>query len=143
MISVQPTEAENWRFFMTKNIKIIPTSDYDAVVAAAQAYVDGLHAGDPDATMTAFHADAVMFGFTNGKLLGGTARNLHGFIAEHGSAPDIKTRIDILAITPTTAVVRIDMEKDAIGADYTDFHTLLKLDGGWKIVAKTYHQYDN
>ena len=127
---------------MPQNLKIVPTSDYDAVVATAQAYVDGLHAGDPDAVMTAFHDDAVMFGFTNGELLGGTARNLHGFVADNGAAPDIKTRIDVLAITPTTAVVRVDMEKDAIGADYTDFHTLLKQDGTWKIVAKTYHQYE-
>lgn len=127
---------------MSKNLKIIPTSDYDAVVATAQAYADGLRIGDADATMSAFHKDAIMFGFTNGELLGGTARNLHDFVAENGAAPDIKTRIDVLAITPTTAVVRVDMEKDAIDADYTDFHTLLKQDGAWKIVAKTYHQYD-
>ena len=127
---------------MSRNIKTVPTSDYEAVVATAQTYVDGLRVGDADATMTAFHDDAVMFGFTDGKLLGGTARNLHAFIQENGTAPDIKTRIDVLAITPTTAVVRIDMEKDAIGADYTDFHTLLKQDGAWKIVAKTYHQYE-
>lgn len=127
---------------MSRNIKTVPTSDYDAVVAAAQIYVDGLRAGDADATMKAFHDDAVMFGFTNGKLLGGTARNLHGFIKQNGTAPDIRTRIDVLAITPTTAVVRVDMEEDAIGADYTDFHTLLKQDGAWKIVAKTYHQYE-
>lgn len=127
---------------MSQNFKTVPTSDYDAVVTTAQAYVDGLHAGDPDATMSAFHKDAVMFGFTNGTLLGGTARNLHGFVADNGAAPDIKTRIDVLAITPTTAVVRVDMEKDAIGANYTDFHTLLKQDGARKIVAKTYHQYE-
>ena len=34
------------------------------------------------------------------------------------------------------------MEKDAIGADYTDFLTLIKLDGGWKIIAKVYHMYE-
>jgi hypothetical protein len=127
---------------MSTNIKTIATRDYDAVVATAQAYVDGLYAGDADATMRAFHPDAVMFGFTNGELLGGTARNLHDFIAKNGAAPDIRTRIDVLAITPTTAVVRVDMEQDAIGADYTDFHTLLKQDGAWTIVAKTYHQYE-
>jgi hypothetical protein len=35
----------------------------------------------------------------------------------------------MLAITPTTAVVRVDMEKDAICSDYTDFHTLITVDG--------------
>ncbi len=48
----------------------------------------------------------------------------------------------MLAITPTTAVARVDMEKDAIGADYTDFHTLIKLDGTWHVIAKVYHMYE-
>ena len=126
---------------MSRNLKTIPPTDYGAVVATVQTYVDGLRAGDADATMKAFHDDAVMFGFTNGELLGGTARNLHGFVAKARCGPRHTTRVDVLAITPTTAVVRVDMEKDAIGADYTDFHTLLKQDGAWKIIAKTYHQY--
>ena len=70
--------------------------------------------------------------FTNGERLGGPIKNLYDFVEKNGTAPDIKTRLDVLAITPTTAVVRIDMEKDAIGADYNDFLTLIKLDGGWK-----------
>jgi hypothetical protein len=42
----------------------------------------------------------------------------------------------VLAIKPTTAVVRVDMERDVIGGDYTDFHTLIKLNGTWHIIAK-------
>ena len=45
-------------------------------------------------------------------------------------------------VTPTTAVVRVDMEKDAAGADYTDFHTLINIDGKWQIVAKVFHMYE-
>ena len=53
-----------------------------------------------------------------------------------------RTRIDVLSITPTTAVVRVDIVKDAIGANYTDFHTLIKLNGTWQIIAKVYHMYE-
>ncbi|MGM4886415.1 nuclear transport factor 2 family protein [Tardiphaga sp. 20_F10_N6_6] len=127
---------------MTRNIKTVPTADFDAVVAVAQSYVDGLRVGSAKDVGGAFHEDAVMYGFTNGSPMAGTIRNLYEFVDKSGKAPDIKTRIDVLAITPTTAVVRVDMEKDAIGADYTDFHTLLKDAGGWKIVAKVYHQYE-
>ena len=67
-----------------------------------------------------------MYGFTNDKLLGGPIKNLYDFVEKNGNAPDIKTRLDVLAITTTTAVVRVDIENDAIGADYTDFHTLIK-----------------
>lgn len=127
---------------MTKNIKTIPTSDFDEIIATVQRYVDGLKIGKSADVANAFHKDAVMYGFTNGKLLGGPIKNLYDFVDENGTAPDIKVRLDILGITPTTAVVRVDMEKDAIGADYTDLHTLIKMDGKWQVIAKVYHMYE-
>jgi len=127
---------------MTKNIKTIPTSDFDEIIATVQRYVDGLKIGKSGDVAKAFHNDAVMYGFTNGKLLGGPIKNLYDFVDENGTAPDIKVRLDILGITPTTAVVRVDMEKDAIGADYTDLHTLIKMDGKWQVIAKVYHMYE-
>ena len=127
---------------MSKNIKTVSTNDYEDVVATVSKYIDGLHAGSVTNISQAFHNDAVMYGFTNDKLLGGPIKNLYDFVEKNGTAPDIKTHIDVLAITPTTAVVRVDMEKDAIGADYTDFHTLIKLDGTWLIIAKVYHMYE-
>ena len=127
---------------MSKNIKAVPTQDFEDVIATATKYVEGLSVGSSEGVAEAFHKDAVMYGFTNGELLSGPIRNLYDFVEKNGTAPDIRTRLDVLAITPTTAVVRIDMEKDAIGADYNDFHTLIKLDGGWKVIAKVYHQFE-
>ncbi|MBX8577509.1 nuclear transport factor 2 family protein [Pseudomonas cichorii] len=127
---------------MSKNIKAVPTQDYNAVIATASRYVEGLRVGSVSTIAEAFHADAVMYGFTNGELLGGPIRNLYTFVETNGTAPDIETRLDVLAITPTTAVVRIDMEKDAIGADYNDYLTLIKINGDWKVIAKVYHQFE-
>jgi len=45
-------------------------------------------------------------------------------------------------MTPTTAVVRVTMENDAAGADYTDYHSLITSDGNWTVVAKLFHLYD-
>src|SRR3954464_9416899 len=127
---------------MSKNIKAVSTSEYNAVIATAHQYVEGLRVGSAEGVAQAFHKDAVMYGFTNGELLGGPIKNLYEFVEKNGTAPDIKTRLDVLAITPTTAVVRVDMENDAIGADYADFHTLIKIDGTWHIIAKVYHMYE-
>lgn len=127
---------------MSKNIKAVPTSEYNAVIATANRYVEGLRMGSAEGVAQAFHKDAVMYGFTNGELLGGPIKNLFDFVQKNGSAPEITTRLDILAITPTTAVVRVDMEKDAIGADYNDYLTLIKIDGTWKVIAKVYHQFE-
>ncbi|KPM39408.1 hypothetical protein AK830_g7143 [Neonectria ditissima] len=126
---------------MSKNIKTIPTSEYDAVIKVVQEYyVDGLRVGSTDTVAKSFHRDATMYGLTlDNVLLGGPVKNLYTYMEEHGSAPDIKTRLDVVGITPTTAVVKVDMEKDAAGFDYTDFHTMIKLDGKWQIVAKVFH----
>ena len=127
---------------MSKNIKAVPTSDYNGVIAVAQQYVDGLRTGSVEQVARAFHEDAVMYGFTNGQLLGGPIDNLYKFVTQNGKAPAITTRLDVLAITPTTAVVRVDMEQDAIGADYNDYLTLINIAGSWKVIAKVYHQFE-
>lgn len=128
---------------MTKNIKTVSTRDHEAVIAVAQKYVDGLRIGSADGVAEAFHEEAVMYGFTNGELMGGPISNLFDFVKKNGKAPEITTRLDVLAITPTTAVVRVDMEKDAIGADYNDYLTLLNGKDGWKVIAKVFHQFDS
>ncbi|MFI8222356.1 nuclear transport factor 2 family protein [Pseudomonas sp. NPDC085632] len=127
---------------MSKNIKAVPTAEYNAVIATANQYVEGLRIGSAQGVAQAFHKEAVMYGFTNGELLGGPIKNLFDFVEENGAAPEISTRLDVLAITPTTAVVRVDMETDAIGADYNDYLTLIKIDGAWKVIAKVYHQFE-
>ena len=128
---------------MSKNIKAVATSEHNAVIAVAEKYVDGLRIGSPERLEEAFHEQAVMYGFTNGKLLGGSISNLYEFVRDNGKAPDITTRLDVLAITPTPAVVRVDMEQDAIGADYNDYLTLIRIDGAWKVIAKVYHQFQD
>ena len=126
---------------MSTNTKITSTKDYEDVVETVKKYVEGLRTGAVATISNAFHKDAVMYGYTNGGLLGGPIDNLYEFVEKNGTAPDIKTHLDVLAITPTTAVVRVDMEKDAIGANYTDFHTLIKINDNWQIIAKVYHMY--
>ena len=127
---------------MSKNIKAVPTAEYNAVIATANQYVEGLRIGSAQGVAQAFHKEAVMYGFTNGELLGGPIKNLFDFVEKNGAAPEISTRLDVLAITPTTAVVRVDMETDAIGADYNDYLTLIKIDGACKVIAKVYHQFE-
>lgn len=125
------------------NTKVVSVDDYNAVLEAAHNYVEGLRTGDADTVAKAFHKEAIMYGLAGGKtLLGGPIGNLYDFVRRNGSAPEIKTYMDVLAITPTTAVVRIDMEKDAIGADYNDYITFIKLDGRWQAIAKVFHQFN-
>ncbi|EXL90963.1 hypothetical protein NOF04DRAFT_19295 [Fusarium oxysporum II5] len=126
---------------MSQNIKTIPTDEYKAVVKAVQHYVDSLIEASPQVLDKAFHKDATMTGWSpDGSLASGSYTALHTYFETYGPAKNIKTHTDVLSITPTTAVVRLDIE-GAPDAPYTDFHILFKIDGEWKIIAKAFHAY--
>jgi hypothetical protein len=129
---------------MATNIKTVSTSDYNAVIEALRPYVEGLRAGRSTKVQEAFLKDATMYGFTKGELVvHGPISNLYDFVDSGGEAPNLIAHLDVLAITPTIAVVRVDMENDAVGGNYTDFHTLLKQNGKWNVISKVYHQYED
>ena len=125
---------------INKNVNAV--QDYEDVIAVVDGYVQGLKHGSVDQLRESFHADGIMYGHGPDGLLGGSIDNLYTFVEHYGKAPDIAVRLDVLDMTPTTAVVKVTMEKDAAGADYTDYHSLIKIDGQWKVVAKLFHLYD-
>ena len=125
---------------INKNVNAV--QDYDDVIAVVDGYVQGLKDGSLEQLRESFHADAIMYGHGPDGLLGGSIDNLYTFVEQYGKAPDIAVRLDVLDMTPTTAVVKVTMENDAAGADYTDYHSLIKIDGQWKVVAKLFHLYD-
>ena len=60
------------------------------------------------------------------------------------STPEnFKTRIDVLELEETLAVVRVLEEGWGGKIDFTDVLLLLKIDGEWKCVAKAYNQNSN
>lgn len=127
---------------MSSNKNTNTSADYDAVVATVQGYVEGLKTGEIAQLKKTFHENAIMYGFSPDGLLEGSINNLYTFVEQYGTAPNIATHLDVLDITPTTAVVRVTMENDAAGCDYTDYHSLIKIDGTWKVIAKLFHLYD-
>lgn len=124
-----------------KNISSIAEQD-EIIRVVRDGYVKGLVEGNFQTIMKTFHPEAIMYGFFNGDLLGGSINNLKGYCDQFGAGKDMKARIDVLSATSTSAVVRIELENAACGLDYTDFHSLMKLDGKWTVVSKTFHGYD-
>jgi hypothetical protein len=128
---------------MTKNIKTVSTADHKAVLQAAEKYVEGLRVGNSSLSNEAFRPEATIYGIMNGSFWGGPISKLWDYMKQHGdSAPEIQASCDVLRITPTTAVVVVDMENDVTGVDYTDILTLIKVDGKWLIGAKIFHAYE-
>lgn len=127
---------------MTSLTKPIATDDYDAAHQAAQAYVDGYRTGDLAGIERGFHENSIMWGHVGDDLLKGAAIPAFGsFFEAYGASPDLRSRIDVLAIAPTAAVVRVDLEANITGTSFTDYLSLLKIDGQWKIIAKVFQAY--
>lgn len=127
---------------MSANKNINTVQDYEDVLAAMEGYVNGLKTGNVAELKKTFHQDAVMYGHLGNDLSQGSIDNLYTYVEKFGGAPNIKTNLTVLHKTPTIAVVRIEMEHDAADEDFTDFHSLIKIDGTWKVVSKLFHLYD-
>lgn len=113
--------------------------EYEAVLSVLQNYTESLKAGNVNMCQQSFHQDAIMYGHWEDAFIEGRIQNLYDSIAKYGSAPEIKTRIDILNKVGNMALARITYEKNAAGKDGTDFHALMKVDGQWKIITKLFH----
>ena len=118
----------------------INVSDYEAVVKVVSKYTEACKSGKSDVMKPSFTENALMYGYLNGQLFNGSIEALFGAVDQFGPAPDAKTRIDVLSIEGTAATVRVVLD-NWHGIAFTDFHSLMKIDGEWKIVYKVFHQY--
>lgn len=123
------------------NQKMVSADDYKDVTKVAARYVEALRIGSIDMLAGIFHKDAVTYGTVHGELVGGTGNPAMDFIKTNGKSPEIVSHIDVLDITPSTAVVRLVMEKDAVGSDCNENLMLIKCNGGWTVIAKVFHQF--
>jgi hypothetical protein len=113
--------------------------DQAGVRAALQHYLNGHATGDPEEFRKAFHPDARMTFVRDGKIV---ITPISEYIARASGKPAAdeaqrKRRITDVAITGNAAVGRIEL--DYPSALLVDFMTLLKADGRWVIIAKSYH----
>lgn len=113
--------------------------EYKEIKEVVKQYVDGCATGDVELAKKAFHKDAVMFGYLNGALCAGSIEALYAAIAQLGGDPATKAEIDVTELTGTAATVRVVLE-NWHSLCFTDFHSLVKIDGKWRIVAKIFHQ---
>ena len=118
----------------------IKVSDYEEILNTVAKYTDGCKEGKSEIMKPAFTENAVMYGYLNDEYYHGSIEALYGAVDSFGAAPETKARVDVLSVEGTAAVVRVTLE-DWHGLAFTDFHSLVKEDGNWKIIAKVFHQY--
>jgi len=115
-------------------------SDYDAIADAVQHYIDGAKSGKGDVMKLAFHEDATIFGHHGGDLMAGPIKLLLDHVEESGPVPELQAKIASIDVVDTVAIVRLELDKWA-GDRFTDFFTVLKSNGEWKITNKVFHTW--
>lgn len=116
-----------------------PASEEAAVRAALQHYLDGHATGEASHFEIAFHDVADLYWIADGELQTRTSAayidGAPGRPAE--DEPERKRWIERVDVTGDAAVGTIVL--DYPGARITDYMSLLKIDGEWRIVNKIFH----
>jgi hypothetical protein len=114
--------------------------DYDAIVRVVQTYVDGFGNQDVAKVKEAFHEDAwMLFTDAEGVLKGGLIREIiKGWPTPQPDGRRVTGRIISVTQAGDAANVLLGYD-DARGKQHSwvDFHSLLRIDGVWKITNKT------
>lgn len=113
-------------------------SEYDAIAETVRRYVEGGRSGRGDEMKSAFHPDATIFGYIGEELFGGPIQKLFDWNDQNGPAAGLQARLASVDIADTVATARVELD-DWTGHKFTDMFTLLKTDGGWRIVSKVFY----
>jgi hypothetical protein len=105
-----------------------------------EAYYQGMHAGDAYLLRRAFDPDARILGFFAGRFLDSP---LEGFIGAmtSGTPPAAQgeaRHLEILQVRVDGDIATAVVLDTVRGATFTDHLALVRGDGGWRIVGKTY-----
>ena len=114
------------------------SSDKEMIERAVQFYIDGARSGKGADMKPGFHDDATIFGYIGEDLFAGPIQKLFDWNDQNGAATGLKANIASIDIAGTVATVRLELD-DWTGHKFTDFFTLLKTDGTWKIMNKVFH----
>jgi hypothetical protein len=109
------------------------------VRAALNHYIQGHATGDGSHMKIAFHPNANLHFIRDGKYAERTSADYAAGFSGQPAADEAqrKRRIESVDIAGTAAQAKIVLEYP--GVTFTDYMTLLKIDGEWKIVAKVFH----
>ncbi|MBL8269233.1 nuclear transport factor 2 family protein [Steroidobacter sp.] len=113
----------------------------DAVRATIQRYLDGTRTGNLELVKQTFHPEAKMCGYLQGRLLVGGPEPFYDAVSNAPSpvksGEPYEAKLSKLEIAGPAASVTVD-EGPYLGMHFTNYFHLLKVDGDWKIVSKTF-----
>lgn len=122
-----------------KVAEMINKTEAEAVKIPLENYIKAQATGNGDFIRQAFHKDARIMAFRDGKLLNLSVEEFAGRF--NGKTADDeaqrKRTFEILEISGNAAIARVLLDYPTV--KFTDYMSLLKVDGEWKIVNKTFN----
>ncbi len=121
----------------------VPASAQEAEEAGIREaighYFQGHATGQGEHFRKAFHTDAKLFFIRDGKLTQWTSEEYISRASGKPAADEAqrKRRIDSIDISGNAAIVKVTL--DYPNVVFTDYMSMLKIDGQWKIVNKTFY----
>ena len=124
--------------FQSTNGSSIATAEAEARVPLDN-YIQGQATGNGDFMRKAFHTDAKIMAFRDGKLTNLTAEEFASRFNDKPAADEAqrKRRIEHVEITGNAGVGKIVLDYPTV--TYTDYMSLLKVGDEWKIVNKVFY----
>jgi hypothetical protein len=119
----------------------VTATEREAITAALQLYIDGVSKGDAEKLKEGFDERAWMFGSLGGQRYDVPVGELIAMVtAQPLDSGDGNFEARIVSIEQVGDVASATIEEDGCwgGISFTDFFTLSKIDGRWKIVNKTF-----
>jgi regulator of protease activity HflC (stomatin/prohibitin superfamily) len=115
------------------------TSDVDAVKGPLQSYVRAHETGNADFIRQAFTKDAKVIGYMGGQFI---SWDLEEYAARFSGKPAEdealrKRSFEVLDQSADAAVAKVVLDYPSV--KFIDYMSLLKINGEWKIVAKSFH----
>ena len=110
---------------------------YAAIAATLRCYIDGARSGDGASMRRAFLEDATIRGSYAGQAVDWTLQAFCEVIEKGGPVPDLNAHVIGVEVSGTAAMARIEAENWR-GTRYTDFFTLVRRSGAWRIASKVF-----
>jgi hypothetical protein len=115
--------------------------DVEAVRKLISKYIEGSR-GDAELLRSIFHPQAVMNGYFQGRLGLGSPEPFISLVEnldKSDAKSEYKAEIESIDVVGEVATAKL-LEHDFMGSGFVDFFQLIRIDGEWKIISKTYHQ---
>jgi hypothetical protein len=120
--------------------EIAAMSDRQAVEAIVHLYVEGMAFANGAALKKAFHPQAAIIGNYQGAVEWMSREEfIAAVLSETPASPGSQPMMDIAAVDIDGDAASVKVVDEFAGMRFSDYLSLLKIDGRWAIVNKLYH----